>query len=129
MQVADGEATIELTIDGRYHHAGNFAHGSVYFKLLDDACYFACQSKVKDFFLVTSNFNIHLLRPIYDGVITARGKIDFQSQNLFTASAELINEKGKLVGSGTGQFMKSKVSLEEVDDYSGDHSPNPQPRR
>lgn len=127
INVEDSKTDIKLPIDNRYHHAGDFAHGSIYFKLMDDACYFACQSMVTDAFLVTTNFNVHLLRPIFDGSIIAKGKVDFQSQNLYTASAQLFNEQGKLVGSGQGQFMKSKVKLDEVDDYAGDH-PNPKPR-
>lgn len=117
IKVEEKKTEIQLNIDRRYHHAGNFAHGSVYFKMLDDTCYFACQSVVTDFFLVTSSFNIHLLRPIFTGVIVARGNVEHQSQNLFTASALLFDEAGKLLGSGQGQFLKSKMRLEDVTDY------------
>ena len=117
ISVSGKKAEISLPIDRRYYHAGNTIHGSVYFKLLDDACYFACQSVVTDFFLLTSSFHIHLLRPVSSGIITAVGKADFVSMNLCTASAELFNEKGKLVGSGQGQFMKSKLKLGDVEAY------------
>jgi len=118
LKVSEASTEISLNIDRRYHHAGNFVHGSVYFKMLDDAGYFACQSVVTDLFLVTSSFNVHLLRPIFTGVIVAKGKVEHQSQNLYTASAQLFDETGKLLGSGQGQFLKSKMRLGDVKDYA-----------
>ena len=85
--------------------------------MLDDVCYFACQSVVTDFFLMKSSYSVHLLRPFFTGVIVAKGKVEHQSQNLYTASAQLFDEAGKLLGSGQGQFLRSKMKLEEVKDY------------
>lgn len=111
------KAEIHLNIDERYFHGGMSTHGSVYFKLLDDAAYFACQSVIEDFFIVTTNFNVNLLRPILKGKIYAKGEVDFISQNLFTASSKLYDEKGRLCGTGQGQFVKSKLALSAVKDY------------
>lgn len=115
--VSENKAEIILPIDQRYFHGGMSTHGSVYFKVLDDAAYFACQSVITDFFIVTTNFSINLLRPITGGTIRAVGEIDFVSANLFTASAKLYDERGKLCATGQGQFLKSKLSLADVDDY------------
>ncbi len=114
LSMFDKRAEITLDIDERYFHAGMSAHGSVYFKLLDDAAYFACQSVVTDFFLVTSNFNVNLLRPITKCKVKAIGKIIMDGNKILTASAELFDEKGRIVGSGSGQFVKSKLSLDVV---------------
>lgn len=115
--VSENKAEIILPIDQRYFHGGMSTHGSVYFKVLDDAAYFACQSVITDFFIVTTNFSINLLRPITGGTIRALGEMDFVSANLFTASAKLYDERGKLCATGQGQFLKSKLSLADVDDY------------
>ena len=117
LKVAENESSVTLPISPRFFHGGMSTHGSVYFKLLDDAAYFACQSIIEDFFIVTTNFNISLLRPITSGTITAIGKVDFTSQQLFTATAELFDERGRLCGKGQGQFMKSKLPLSAVEDY------------
>lgn len=117
LEVADQSSIVTLPIKEDYFHAGMATHGSVYFKLLDDAAYFACQSVVKDFFIVTTNYNTNLLRPITGGTIKAIEKVDFISRNLFTASAKLYDEKGRLCGTGQGQFMKSKLALNSIDDY------------
>lgn len=117
MELSAKKATIELPIDQRYFHAAMSAHGSVYFKLLDDAAYFACQTEVKDFFIVTTSFSINLLRPITAGRIKAVGEVDFVSKQMMTASAQLFDEKGRLVGTGQGQFLKSSLPISEVDGY------------
>ena len=48
---------------------------SPYFKLLDDAAFFAVHSIVTDVFVLTTSFNINLIRPVSSGVITAKGKV------------------------------------------------------
>jgi len=114
--VEENKSTVILPITPNFFQGGMSTHGSVYFKLLDDAAYFACQSVIEDFFIVTTNFNISLLRPINKGNITAIGKVDFTSQQLFTATAELFDARGRLCGKGQGQFMKSKLPLSAVEE-------------
>ena len=48
----------KMPIKEDYFHALNAIHGSVYFKMLDDAAFFAAQSVVEDYMLLTANFNI-----------------------------------------------------------------------
>ena len=104
-------AVISLTISEKYFHALGAIHGSVYFKLLDDAAFFAVNSIVEDVFVLTTNFNIQLIRPANSGIITATGKVKFKSQNLYVAEATLINEQGKEIAFGTGNFARSKIAL------------------
>ena len=110
-EIAYEKATISLTISEKYFHALGTIHGSVYFKLLDDAAYFAVNSIVEDWFVLTTSFNIHFLRPISSGKITAIGKITSQTEKGFVAESALYNEAGKKVAFGTGQFVKSKTKL------------------
>jgi len=117
LEIEGKKSKVSLPIDTRYFHGGMAIHGSVYFKLLDDAAYFACQSVVTDFFLVTTTFNINLLKPIKEGKIYAIGEVDFTSLNVFKGYANLYDERGRLCGTGRGQFVKSKLKLETVKDY------------
>ncbi|MBN4082133.1 PaaI family thioesterase [bacterium AH-315-B15] len=116
--VEDKVAEVSLDVDRRYFHAGEFAHGAIYFKLLDDCCYFACQSVETSHFLVTTNLNVNLMRPIFKEKIIAKGRVDFISANLFTATGELFNEKGKLCGTAQASFMRSKGAIEDVEMYN-----------
>jgi len=44
-------------------------HGSVYFKCLDDAAFFAANSIVQEVFVLTVTFNVVLLRPVAAGAL------------------------------------------------------------
>ncbi|WP_298517239.1 PaaI family thioesterase [uncultured Kordia sp.] len=117
MTVGDETATISMTIDPKYFHALGAIHGSVYFKLLDDAAFFAVNSIVKDAFVLTTSFNINITRPISEGKITATGKLKFKSRNLFVAESTLVDEKGREIAFGTGNFAKSRIALTEEIGY------------
>ncbi|MEM9024591.1 MAG: PaaI family thioesterase, partial [Bacteroidota bacterium] len=105
------EATIGLTISDKYFHALGAIHGSVYFKLLDDAAFFAVSSIVEDVFVLTTSFITQIIRPVTAGKLTAVGKVRFQSRNLFVAESTVFNEAGKEVAFGTGNFARSKIGL------------------
>ena len=116
-KIKEGEAEIGLTISEKYFHALGAAHGSVYFKLLDDACFFAVQSLVEDVFVLTTSFNINLIRPVNQGLIKAVGKLKYTSKEIFVAEANLYNYEGKEIGFGTGNFTRSKIVLSEEIGY------------
>ena len=111
------KATITIDVSERYFHALGAIHGTVYFKLLDDAAYFAASSTVKDFFMLTTSFNINIIRPVSSGKLTAIGKVRYKSASIFSAEATLYNDQGKEVAFGTGNFAKSKISLSKEVGY------------
>lgn len=113
LTVGQERAEIIQPVDSKFFHAGQSLHGSVYFKLLDDAAYFAVQSTIHDAFIYTTTFNIQILRPVKTGTIKAIGKVTFKSKNLFIADAVLYNEKNQEVARGSGTFMKSQLPLDE----------------
>ncbi|MEQ9007714.1 MAG: PaaI family thioesterase [Ekhidna sp.] len=109
--ISNGKAEIGLTVVPKYFHALNAMHGSVYFKLLDDAAFFSVNSVVEDFFVLTKSFEIHFKRPVTGGKILAKGELVSSNGELFVAKSELMNETGKVVGYGHGEFVKIKVKL------------------
>jgi len=111
------KATISLEISDKYFHALGAIHGSVYFKLLDDAAFFAVNSIVNDVFVLTTSFNTQILRPVNAGKIIAVGKVRYKSNNLFVAESSLYNHKGKEIAFGTGNFAKSKITLSKKIGY------------
>ncbi|WP_420576732.1 PaaI family thioesterase [Ekhidna sp.] len=110
-KISDGEAEIGLTVVPKYFHALNAMHGSIYFKLLDDAAFFAVNSVVEDVFVLTKSFEIHFKRPVIEGKILAKGELIASAGDSYVAKSELLNEAGKVVGYGQGEFVKSKVAL------------------
>jgi uncharacterized protein (TIGR00369 family) len=111
--IEEGKAEIGLVVSDKFHHALGAMHGSVYFKMLDDASFFAVNSIVEDHFVLTTSFNVNFTRPVSEGRIRAYGEVRFQSSKLFTATATLLNEEGTELAFGTGNFTKSRVELSE----------------
>jgi Uncharacterized protein, possibly involved in aromatic compounds catabolism len=108
---------LSLKIESKFFHAAYAIHGSVYFKMLDDAAFFAVNSIVQDVFVYTVSFNIQLLRPASTGIIRSVGELKFKSTNLFIADSSLFDENNKLIGRGSGNFMRSKIELTEKIGY------------
>lgn len=111
LSVAEGRATVEIPIDESYHHALSAAHGVVYFKALDDAAFFAANSLVEDVFVLTTDFDLYLERPVADGSITAEGEVFNDNPNQLIAGAVARDDDGNEVARGTGTFAKSSVEL------------------
>jgi acyl-coenzyme A thioesterase PaaI-like protein len=65
---AKGDTTLEgFVVEEKHCHTAGSLHGSCYFKLLDDAAFFASQARVRDFFVLTSAFNTVFMRPVGPG--------------------------------------------------------------
>jgi len=111
MELSPGKCKIRLEVRPEHHHGMDAIHGAVYFKLLDDAAYFAAQTVEKTFYIVTTGFNIHLLRPVSEGLLLAEGSVRLASPHLLMADAVLYNAQGKEVAYGTGHFAMSKLKL------------------
>lgn len=115
--ISEGHTEVSIQIDSKYFHALGAIHGAVYFKLLDDSTYFAANSLVEDHFLLTTNFNINIIRPANKGIITAKADIRFASKNLWIAEGTIYNDQGKEIAFGTGHFARSKTLLMNIDVY------------
>lgn len=111
MEVSKGKAVIHLDISSKYFHALGAINGSVYFKLLDDAAFFAANSIVSDVFVLTKSFEINFKRPVSDGRVKAVGMLQQESGTGIVASSELFNEAGKVVANGSGVFVRSTAAL------------------
>ena len=111
IEIAEGTARIAIDVEPRFFHAANALHGSVYFKMLDDASFFAVSSLVEDVFVLTTSFTTYMTRPATSGRITANGRVVHSGKNLFLAEAELAGADGKSIGRGNGAFMKSRTPL------------------
>ena len=112
IRISEGVAEVQLTVRPDFFHAASAVHGSVYFKLLDDATFFAASSLVDDFFVLTASFNIYFLRPISSGVMTATGTIVSRSKRLLIGEGVLVDGDGQPIARGSGTFMPSRTALD-----------------
>ena len=113
-----GQARIDFDIDDRYYHAAGAAHGTLYFKMLDDAAFYAANSLVTDRFLLTTAFNLHFTAPIQAGPVSAHGVWISGRRRVFVAEARLVDSDGEEIARGTGTFMRSQFPLSSLDGYS-----------
>ncbi|WP_112383916.1 PaaI family thioesterase [Sphingomonas carotinifaciens] len=112
-----GLARIRFMVDERHYHAAGAAHGTSYFKMLDDAAFYAANSLVTDRFLLTTQFNLLLTRPLKAGPVTAEGRWISGQRRVFVADARLVDASGEEVARGTGTFMRSQIALAALPGY------------
>ena len=105
--VAEGQAEVRLATRPEFHHAAHAVHGSVYFRMMDEAAFFAVNSRV-----LTVSFTVHLTRPVTDGELHSIGRLRHESGRLFLAEADLLDEAGRLLGHGSGVFTRSAIALD-----------------
>ncbi len=117
MWVTEGVATIEIIISEKFHHSAGGVHGSVYFKMLDDAAFFAANSLEKECFVLTTSFTTYLTRPVYLGKLRAVGRVVNRNKQQFIAESIVYDSDNNEVGRGNGIFVRGKVPLIEAAGY------------
>ncbi len=113
----EGRARIEFLVDERVYHAAGAAHGTVYFKMLDDAAFYAANTLVTDRFLLTTSFNLHFVRPVRKGWVTAEGRWISGRRRVLVAESRLVDADGEEIGRGTGTFQRSRIALSGLAGY------------
>ena len=114
----EGAATIRFEVGENVYHAGGAVHGTAYFKMLDDAAFYAANSLVTDRFVLTTAFNLLFTKPLKKGVVTAEGRWVSGQRRVFVADARLIASDGEEAARGTGTFMRSRMPLTSLSGYS-----------
>ena len=116
--VTEGRSRIVFEIDRRFFHAAGAAHGTIYFKMLDDAAFYAANTLVTDRFLLTTSFNLHFTKPARGGTVVAEGRWVSGRRRVLVAEARLVDEEGDEIGRGTGTFMRSRIALSGLEGYA-----------
>lgn len=117
---APGRARLTFTVTPEDYHAAGAAHGTIYFKMLDDAAFYAANTLVTDRFLLTTGFNLFFTKPVRAGTVTAEGHWISGRRRVFVAEARLVDEEGEEIGRGTGTFMRSRIALSSLPGYAAD---------
>jgi uncharacterized protein (TIGR00369 family) len=114
----EGHSRITFDVDERHYHAAGAAHGTIYFKMLDDAAFYAANTLVTDRFLLTTSFNLHFTRPVRIGRVVAEGRWISGRRRVLVAESRLIDAEGEEIGRGTGTFQRSRISLSGLGGYA-----------
>jgi uncharacterized protein (TIGR00369 family) len=114
----EGRAQLVFTVTPEDYHAAGAAHGTIYFKMLDDAAFYAANTLATDRFLLTTSFNLHFTKPVRAGKVTAEGRWVSGRRRVFVAEARLVDQEGEEIGRGTGTFMRSRIALSSLPGYA-----------
>jgi uncharacterized protein (TIGR00369 family) len=120
--VEEGRSRIIFEVDKNSYHAAGAAHGTIYFKMLDDAAFYAANTLATDRFLLTTSFNLNFTKPVRSGTVVAEGRWVSGRRRVFVAESRLVDEEGDEIGRGTGTFMRSHIALSGLAGYSPDKS-------
>jgi uncharacterized protein (TIGR00369 family) len=113
IRVGDGEAEISIPVRPDMHHAADSLHGTGYFKVLDDAAFFAANSRVPDVWVLTASFHLSLFAPVVSGTLRAKGRVVHEGKRQIVAEATAYDDEGRVVAHGTGTFAVTKMPLVE----------------
>jgi len=111
ISISEGESVVEIELSEKYHHSAGGVHGSVYFKMLDDAAFFAANSLEDTVFVLTTSFTTYLTRPVATGKMRSVGRVVNQNKSQFIVEAIVWDEKGRELGRGNGVMVRSKREL------------------
>lgn len=112
-----GRAVIHFPVEPGSFHAAGAAHGTLYFKMMDDAAFYAANSLVSDRFLLTTAFNLHFTRPLKGGEVRAEGRWVSGRKRVFVAEARIVDASGEECARGTGTFLRSHIPLAGLAGY------------
>ena len=115
-----GRAEIRFEVTEQVFHAAGAAHGTIYFKMLDDAAFYAANSMVEDQFVLTTQFNLFLTSPVKAGPLLAVGQWVSGQRRVLIAESRLLDPDGEEVARGQGTFMRSRIQLNDLPGYRDD---------
>lgn len=100
-------AVIEVDVRDDLLQPGGILHGGVTATLIDTAMAFAVRTYLTDTEpTATIDLTIHYLRPIANGKAICTARVVRPGKRIFTVSAEVHNEDGKLIATGLSTYTR-----------------------
>lgn len=102
-----GEADVKIEMRDDLRQPYGILHGGVTATLIDTAMAFAVRTHLEEYEITTSvDLTVHYLRPHSEGVLVCTARVVRPGKRVFTVSADVINEEGKLIATGLSTYMK-----------------------
>ena len=101
------EAVISMEMRYDLRQPSGVLHGGVTAKLIDTAMAFAVRTRLEPTAATaTIDLTVHYLRPLVEGKAICTGKVVRAGKRIFTVSADVHNEEGKLIATGLSTYTK-----------------------
>jgi uncharacterized protein (TIGR00369 family) len=108
MEVKRGqsEITVEIEVEEKHLQALGMVHGGAIASILDSAIGLNINKELvgKGKLAITSQLNVHYLKPVYGGRIIAKARPLFIGSKVAVGYGELKDEKGETVAVATSTF-------------------------
>jgi uncharacterized protein (TIGR00369 family) len=110
MRLADirpNEAVIQMEMRDDLRQPSGVLHGGAIATLIDTAMAFAVRTHLADHeYTATIDLTVHYLRPHTSGTVTCTAKCVRAGKRIFTVSADVENDKGKLIATGLSTYTR-----------------------
>lgn len=117
LEIAEGTTRLRIPVKPSSFHSAGSLHGSVYFKALDDAAFFAALSLEPEVFVVTTSFTTYLLAQVTEGELEASGRVQSRTGRMFVAES-VVHCDGRVVARGNGLFSRTQIRLDSIATYA-----------
>ena len=107
VDLQEGEATFEMAMRNDLRQPSGVLHGGVTATLIDTAMAFAMRTHLPtDANAATIDLTVHYLRPHIDGVVTCKARVVRAGKRIFTISADVFGNEGKLIATGLSTYTR-----------------------
>ena len=101
------EASIAIEMRDDLRQPSGVLHGGVTATLIDTAMAFAVRTRLGlDEATATIDLTVHYVRPHLSGAFTCTAKLVRAGKRIFTVSAEVHNEEGKLIATALSTYTR-----------------------
>ena len=107
VELRPDEAVISIEMRDDLRQPSGVLHGGVTATLIDTAMAFAVRTRLgQDEATATIDLTVHYLRPHITGTFTCTAKVVRAGKRIFTVSADVVNETGKLIATGLSTYTR-----------------------
>ncbi len=107
-EISNGEAIFEIQIRKELTQNG-MIHGGVLASLVDSTCACAAFSLIlPNGYATTIDLQVEFLKNVSNGRLKAKAKCVKSGKNIFFCKAEIWNENGDLICTGSSQLLRIK---------------------
>lgn len=101
------EAVISIEMRDDLRQPSGVLHGGVTATLIDTAMAFAVRTRLEPTAATaTIDLTVHYLRPLVEGKAICTGRVVRAGKRVFTVSADVHNEEGKLIATGLSTYTR-----------------------
>ena len=107
VDIRPNEAVIQMQMRDDLRQPSGVLHGGVTATLIDTAMAFAVRTHLADHeYTATIDLTVHYLRPHTSGTVTCTAKCVRAGKRIFTVSADVVNDEGKLIATGLSTYTR-----------------------